>query len=73
MPGWELHGIPDEQPKLDLCLGYTYSRLKLRRPDGEIYSRTWVTHDLEWAATALRHGYVVCLCGVELGSAHRMR
>ncbi|MGW1623163.1 hypothetical protein [Streptomyces sp. NPDC002172] len=67
IPGWELHEIPDEQPKLAQRLGYTYSRLELRTPDGEIYSRTWVPHDPEWAAAALRHGYVVCLCGVELG------
>ncbi|MFJ9565931.1 hypothetical protein ACIRQQ_38540 [Streptomyces fuscichromogenes] len=67
IPGWELHEIPDEQPKLATRLGYTYSRLELRTPDGEIYSRTWVAHDPEWAAAALRHGYVVCLCGVELG------
>ncbi|MEU9405352.1 hypothetical protein AB0E08_06580 [Streptomyces sp. NPDC048281] len=67
IPGWELHEIPDEQPKLDQRLGYTYSRLELRTPDGEIYSRTWVAHDPEWTAAALRHGYVVCLCGVELG------
>ena len=63
----ELHEIPDEQPKLAECYGYTYSRLELRTPDGEIYSRTWVPHDPEWEAAALRHGYVVCLCGVELG------
>ncbi|MFD4559720.1 hypothetical protein ACFWP5_36310 [Streptomyces sp. NPDC058469] len=67
IPGWELHEIPDEQPKLERCYGYTYSRLELRTPDGEIYSRTWVPHEPEWAAAALRHGYVVCLCGVELG------
>ncbi|MEU6555345.1 hypothetical protein ABZ915_34525 [Streptomyces sp. NPDC046915] len=67
IPGWELHETPDEQPKLAGRLGYTYSRLELRTPDGEIYSRTWVPHDPEWAAAALRHGYVVCLCGVELG------
>ncbi|MFK0282274.1 hypothetical protein ACIQVL_17640 [Streptomyces sp. NPDC090499] len=67
IPGWELHEIPDEQPKLAQRYGYTYSRLELRTPDGEIYSRTWVAHDPEWAAAALRHGYVVCLCGVELG------
>ncbi|GGN21871.1 hypothetical protein [Streptomyces fuscichromogenes] len=67
IPGWELHEIPDEQPKLARRLGYTYSRLELRTPDGEIYSRTWVPHDPEWATAALRHGYVVCLCGVELG------
>jgi hypothetical protein len=67
IPGWELHEIPDEQPKLEECYGYTYSRLELRTPDGEIYSRTWVPHDPEWEAAALRHGYVVCLCGVELG------
>ena len=67
IPGWELHEIPDEQPKLAQCYGYTYSRLELRTPDGEIYSRTWVAHDPEWEAAALRHGYVVCLCGVELG------
>ncbi|MFJ8137495.1 hypothetical protein [Streptomyces sp. NPDC096013] len=67
IPGWELHEIPDEQPKLEQCYGYTYSRLELRTPDGEIYSRTWVAHDPEWAAAALRLGYVICLCGVELG------
>ncbi|WP_328677364.1 hypothetical protein [Streptomyces sp. NBC_00343] len=67
IPGWELHAIPDEQPKLERCYGYTYSRLELRTPDGDIYSRTWVPHDPEWAAAALRHGRVVCLCGVELG------
>lgn len=67
IPGWELHEIPDEQPKLAQRFGYTYSRLELRTPDGDIYSRTWVAHDPEWAAAALRHGYVVCLCGVELG------
>ncbi|MEW1773173.1 hypothetical protein [Streptomyces sp. NPDC086777] len=67
IPGWELHETPDEQPKLAQRFGYTYSRLELRTPDGEIYSRTWVAHDPEWVAAALRHGYVVCLCGVELG------
>ncbi|MEV7145160.1 hypothetical protein AB0O05_01505 [Streptomyces sp. NPDC093084] len=67
VPGWELHEIPDEQPKLAERFGYTYSRLELRTPDGEIYSRTWVPHDPEWTAAALRLGYVVCLCGVELG------
>ncbi|MEV6942972.1 hypothetical protein AB0N07_13425 [Streptomyces sp. NPDC051172] len=67
IPGWQLHEIPDEQPKLSQFLGYTYSRLELRTPDGEIYSRTWVAHDPEWTAAALRHGNVVCLCGVELG------
>ncbi|WP_406443423.1 hypothetical protein OHB00_43420 [Streptomyces sp. NBC_00631] len=67
IPGWELHEIPDEQPKLAQRLGYTCSRLELRTPDGEIYSRTWVPHDPEWQAAALSHGYVVCLCGVELG------
>ncbi|MGW5653797.1 hypothetical protein [Streptomyces humi] len=67
VPGWELHEIPDEQPRLAGRFGYTYSRLELRTPDGEIYSRTWVPHDPEWAAAALRHGYVVCLCGVDLG------
>ena len=67
IPGWELHEIPDEQPKLTVHSGDTYSRLELRTPDGEIYSRTWVPYDPEWAAAALRHGYVVCLCGVELG------
>ncbi|MFI6253889.1 hypothetical protein [Streptomyces sp. NPDC051016] len=67
IPGWELHETPDEQPKLEQRFGYTYSRLELRTPDGEIYSRTWVPHDPEWKAAALRHGYVVCLCGVELG------
>ncbi|MFJ6897326.1 hypothetical protein [Streptomyces hokutonensis] len=67
IPGWELHEIPDEQPKLDPHYGYAYSRLELRTPDGEIYSRTWVPHDPEWAAAALHHGYVMCLCGVELG------
>lgn len=67
IPGWELHEIPDEQPKLALRFGDTYSRLELRTPDGDIYSRTWVPHDPEWAAAALRHGYVACLCGVSLG------
>ena len=67
IPGWELHEIPDEQPKLDQRLGYTYSRLELRTPDGELYSRTWAAHDPEWQAAALRYGYVVSLCGVELG------
>lgn len=67
IPGWELHEIPDDQPKLAERLGYTYSRLELRTPLGEIYSRTWVAHDPEWAAAALRYGYVVCLCGVTLG------
>jgi len=67
IPGWELHEIPDDQPKLAERFGYTYSRLELRTPDGEIYSRTWVAHDPEWAAAARRLGYVVCLCGVELG------
>ncbi|MFE9122260.1 hypothetical protein [Streptomyces sp. NPDC007172] len=67
IPGWELHEIPDEQPKLDRHFGYTYSRLELRTPDGEIYSRTWVPHTPEWTAAARHHGYVVCLCGVELG------
>lgn len=67
LPGWELHEIPDEEPKLEECYGYTYSRLELRTPDGEIYSRTWVPHDPEWEAAALRHGYVVCLWGVDLG------
>lgn len=67
IPGWELHEIPDEQPGPWQHFGHTYSRLELRTPDGEIYSRTWVPHDPEWEAAALRHGYVVCLCGVELG------
>ncbi|MFF3976392.1 hypothetical protein [Streptomyces sp. NPDC001828] len=67
IPGWELHEIPDEQPKLAERYGYTYSRLELRTPDGEIYSRTWVAHDPEWSAAARRHGRVVCLCGVTLG------
>lgn len=67
IPGWTLHEIPDEQPKLEQHFGYSYSRLELRTPDGEIYSRTWVPHDPEWTAAARRHGYVVCLCGVELG------
>ncbi|MEW1828254.1 hypothetical protein [Streptomyces sp. NPDC088196] len=67
LPGWELHEIPDEQPKPAAHSGDTYSRLELRTPDGEIYSRIWVPYDPEWAAAALRHGYVVCLCGVELG------
>ncbi|WOX08101.1 hypothetical protein [Streptomyces sp. N50] len=66
-PGWELHEIPDEQPKLAKHYGRTYSRLELRTPDGKIYSRTWVAYDPEWEAAALRHGYVICLCGVELG------
>ncbi|WP_329557356.1 hypothetical protein [Streptomyces sp. NBC_00696] len=67
IPGWELHEIPDDQPGPWQDFGYTYSRLELRTPDGEIYSRTWVPHDPEWEAAALRHGYVVCLCGVRLG------
>ncbi|MEU2775930.1 hypothetical protein ABZ646_24095 [Streptomyces sp. NPDC007162] len=67
IPGWELHEIPDERPKLEQRLGCAYSRLELRTPDGEIHSRTWVAHDPEWTAAALRHDYVVCLCGVELG------
>jgi hypothetical protein len=67
IPGWELHEIPDEQPGPWQHFGYSHSRLELRTPDGEIYSRTWVQHDPEWEAAALRHGYVVCLCGVELG------
>jgi hypothetical protein len=65
IPGWELHEIPDDQPGQHF--GWTNSRLELRTPDGEIYSRTWVPHDTEWEAAALRHGHVVCLCGVELG------
>lgn len=67
IPGWELHEIPDDQPGPWQHFGDTYSRLELRTPDGEIYSRTWVPHDPEWEAAALRHGYVECLCGVELG------
>ncbi|MFE9455010.1 hypothetical protein [Streptomyces sp. NPDC006739] len=67
IPGWELHEMPDDQPGPWQDFGYTYSRLELRTPDGNIYSRTWVRHDPEWEAAALRHGYVVCLCGVELG------
>ena len=67
IPGWELHAIPDDQSGPWQDFGYTYSRLELRTPDGEMYSRTWVPHDPEWEAAALRHGYVVCLCGVELG------
>ncbi|MFJ9372679.1 hypothetical protein [Streptomyces sp. NPDC101455] len=67
IPGWELHEIPDEQPGQWQRYGHTHSRLELRTPDRDIYSRTWVPHDPDWAAAALRHGYVVCLCGVELG------
>jgi hypothetical protein len=67
IPGWELHEIPDEQPGQWQRYGYTHSRLELRTPDGDIYSRIWLPHEPEWAAAALRHGYVVCLCGVELG------
>ncbi|MEU8586215.1 hypothetical protein AB0C59_04295 [Streptomyces sp. NPDC048664] len=67
VPGWELHESPNDQPAPSYYSGDTYSRLELRTPDGEIYSRTWVPHDPEWEAAALRHGYVVCLCGVELG------
>ncbi|MFJ8059392.1 hypothetical protein [Streptomyces sp. NPDC096142] len=67
IPGWELHEVPDEQPRLAQRLGSPYSRLELRTPGGEICSRTWVAHDPEWRAAALRHGHVVCLCGVELG------
>ena len=68
IPGWELHETPDDQPGPWQDFGYTYSRLELRTPDGNIYSRAWVPHDPEWEAAALRHGYVVCLCGVELGN-----
>jgi hypothetical protein len=65
--GWELHEIPDEQPQLAKRFGHTYCRLELRTPDGELYSRMWDAHDAEWQAAALRYGYVVCLCSVELG------
>jgi hypothetical protein len=67
IPGWELHEIPDEQRGAWRQFGRTHSRLELRMPDGDLYSRIWVPHDPEWAAAAQRHGYVVCLCGVELG------
>ncbi|UXX97017.1 hypothetical protein N7U49_44465 [Streptomyces sp. AD2-2] len=67
IPGWELHELPDEQPQLAQSYGSTDSLLELRTPDGEIYSRICVPHDPEWTAAALRLGYVVCLCGVELG------
>ncbi|MEV6013534.1 hypothetical protein AB0M29_43155 [Streptomyces sp. NPDC051976] len=67
IPGWELHEMPDDRPGPWQDFGYTYSRLELRTPDGEIYSRTWVPHDPEWAAAAQCHEYVVCLCGVKLG------
>jgi hypothetical protein len=67
IPGWELHEIPDDQPGPWQHMGYTYSRLELRTPDGDIYSRTWVPHDPEWETAALRHGHVVCLCGQVLG------
>ncbi|MEV6021492.1 MULTISPECIES: hypothetical protein [unclassified Streptomyces] len=67
IPGWHLHEIPDEHPKLDRRYGCTYSRLELRTPDGEIYSRTWAPHDPHWQAAALHHGYALCLAGVELG------
>ncbi|MGW3115564.1 hypothetical protein ACWDBW_00190 [Streptomyces sp. NPDC001107] len=67
VPGWELHEIPDGRPGPWQSLEDAYSRLELRTPDGEIYSRTWVPYEPEWETAALRHGYVVCLCGVELG------
>ncbi|MEU6406302.1 hypothetical protein [Streptomyces sp. NPDC046985] len=67
IPGWELHETPDDQPGPWQHFGHDYSRLELRTPDGNVYSRTWVPHDPEWEAAARRHGYVVCLCGVELG------
>lgn len=67
IPGWELHELPEEQPHLAQSYGSTDSRLELRTPDGEIYSRIRVPHDPEWTAAALRLGYVVVLCGVELG------
>lgn len=40
IPGWELHEMPDDQPVPWQDFGYTYSRLELRTPDGNIYSRT---------------------------------
>ncbi|MFJ9895899.1 hypothetical protein ACIQPR_21545 [Streptomyces sp. NPDC091280] len=67
IPGWELHETPDDQPGPWQDFGHAYSRLELRAPDGDIYSRTWVPYDPEWEAAALCHGHVVCLCGVTLG------
>ncbi|MEV7325133.1 hypothetical protein [Streptomyces sp. NPDC093970] len=67
IPGWELHETPDDQPGPWQHFGHAYSRLELRMPDGDLYSRTWVPHDPEWEAAALRQGHVVCLCGVQLG------
>ncbi|OIJ66074.1 hypothetical protein [Streptomyces mangrovisoli] len=65
--GWELHEISEHQPGSRQNTEHTDSRLELRTPDGEIYSRTRVAHDPDWAAAARRHGHVVCLCSVELG------
>lgn len=67
IPAWELHATPDDRPGPWQHMGCTYSRLELRTSDGALYSRTWVPHDPEWQAAALRHGHVVCVCGVELG------
>ncbi|MBY8882582.1 hypothetical protein [Actinacidiphila acidipaludis] len=67
IPGWELHATADDPPAAWARMNCAYSRLELRTPDGGLYSRTWVPYDPDWRAAALDHGYVVCLCGVELG------
>ncbi|QNA77359.1 hypothetical protein C8250_041055 [Streptomyces sp. So13.3] len=66
-PGWELHEIPDCDAGRWRPDVMSRSRLELRTPDGELYSRAWVSPDPAWQAAALEHGYVVCLCGLFLG------
>lgn len=66
-PGWELHEMPDCDAGRWFPDVMSRSRLELRTPDGELCSRAWVDPDPAWQSAALRHGHVVCLCGLRLG------